>query len=154
MSKPTIVIVHGAQHVPAHFNALSTILQEAGYRVVAPPLPCSHSEVAIESMDPDVEAVRHAVEAELGTNDVLVCAHSYGGIVASLALEGLAKTRQKGSYGVSSIVYLAAMIPDKGRSVLDERPGDREMLDSGLAPLVSLNCHETALDISQCTRLL
>ncbi len=136
MSKPTIVVIHGAHHVPAHFDVMNSYLKDAGYRVVAPPLPCTHSEKALDSIDPDVDAVRDVIIKELDSNDVVVFAHSYGGMVASSALPELAKADRGAAHGVSHVVYCAAMIPEKGRTVLNERPQDEAMVNAGQVPVV------------------
>lgn len=40
-SKPTIVLVHGASHTPAHFQNVISRLEKAGYEVEAPHNPSS-----------------------------------------------------------------------------------------------------------------
>lgn len=81
---PTVLIVHGAFHVPQHFEHLASLLQQAGYRVEVPALP----SVGIEQ-DPgnalklDARFLCDKLEAlVLGEGrDVLVLMHSYGGQV-------------------------------------------------------------------------
>lgn len=81
---PTVLIVHGAFHVPQHFEHLPSLLQQAGYRVEVPALP----SVGIEQ-DPG-----NALELDAGflcdkieelvvgeKRDVVVLMHSYGGQV-------------------------------------------------------------------------
>lgn len=111
-SKPTFVLVHGAWHSPQHFGLLISSLESHGYRAVAPALPsvsdASHG-VPVEDSTRDIEAVRAAIIAELDDqgNDVIVVPHSYGGIVAMGAVEGLdrrsrCRSREKRNSGVSS----------------------------------------------------
>lgn len=142
MSKPSVVIVHGACHVPEHFDDLTSVLRGAGYRVVVPPLPSTDLNPAVLSMDPDIQVVRKSIRAELDDGqDVVVFAHSYGGMPASSALPDLdRKSREELSLpgGVIGIVYCACMIPDKGSSTMDYRPGDAESLQTGKVQIVRL----------------
>ncbi|KAF2095311.1 alpha/beta-hydrolase [Rhizodiscina lignyota] len=140
MSKPSIIIVHGAYHQPAHFESLIKVLRDAGYRVFAPPLPSTFATPAVSDMDPDVEAVVKAVSAEVDEGqEVVVFAHSYGGMPASSALPGLdKKSRQEQGLkgGVIGVVYLAAMMPDEGLTLMDYRPQDKELVASGKIKIV------------------
>ncbi|KAI7155812.1 hypothetical protein KC349_g6708 [Hortaea werneckii] len=65
--QPTVLIVHGAFHVPQHFDHLASLLQQAGYQVEVPALP----SVGIEQ-DPG-----NALELDAGflceKLEVLVC---------------------------------------------------------------------------------
>ncbi|KAK5128691.1 hypothetical protein LTR85_000024 [Meristemomyces frigidus] len=146
--KPTIVIVHGAWHVPAHFDSLSAALQRSGYAVRAPKLP----SVGIEK-DPgnaltlDREAVAKAIrEVTDGGEDVVLVMHSYGGIPGSEGAAIIGEERkavgsnyQDGARGsVVKLVYLSSFALDAGSSLiseplakLDTRPG----LTSEISPL-------------------
>ncbi|RMZ23569.1 hypothetical protein D0859_12389 [Hortaea werneckii] len=86
---PTVLIVHGAFHVPQHFEHLASLLQQAGYRVEVPALP----SIGIEQ-DPG-----NALELDAGflcdkieelvvgeKRDVVVLMHSYGGQCGSEAV--------------------------------------------------------------------
>jgi pimeloyl-ACP methyl ester carboxylesterase len=53
--------------------------------------------------------------------DLVVVGHSYGGVVASCAVEGLSKSaraKEGTAGGVIKVVYLAAFAIDKGQSLL------------------------------------
>ncbi|KAF2103789.1 alpha/beta-hydrolase [Rhizodiscina lignyota] len=118
MAAKSIVIVSGAHHVPAHYERVATALRNAGYSVQVPPLPSMHDPAGVKNFDPDVKAVRDAVEEELGKgNDVVVHAHSYGGAPASQALKGLSKAdREKEGLknGVIKLCYLSAFLYAEG----------------------------------------
>ncbi|KAI7139316.1 hypothetical protein KC352_g29973, partial [Hortaea werneckii] len=95
---PTVLIVHGAFHVPQHFEHLASLLQQAGYRVEVPALP----SVGIEQ-DPgnalklDARFLCDKLEAlVLGEGrDVLVLMHSYGGQCGSEAVASFLEQQQK-----------------------------------------------------------
>jgi len=74
----------------------------------------------------DAAAVRAAVAEVSGP--VILCAHSYGGMVISMAAAG---ARQ-----VEHLVYVCAYVPESGQSVQDIRGGKRlpwvQKLDGGL----------------------
>ena len=81
---PTVLIVHGAFHLPQHFVHLASLLQQAGCRVEVPALP----SVGIEQ-DPGnaLELDARSLCEKLGKlvveekRDVVVLMHSYGGQV-------------------------------------------------------------------------
>ncbi|KAI7123210.1 hypothetical protein KC352_g32572, partial [Hortaea werneckii] len=89
-TNPTVLLVHGAFHVPQHFEHLASLLKQAGYRVEVPALP----SVGIEQ-DPG-----NALELDAGflcdkleelvrgeeERDVVVLMHSYGGQCGSEAI--------------------------------------------------------------------
>ncbi|KAF2101533.1 alpha/beta-hydrolase [Rhizodiscina lignyota] len=124
--KPSIVIVHGSFHVPEHFDSLITVLSNAGYTVTVPLLPSISAKPAVTSLDPDIQAVRDAIEAELKDGkDVIVFAHSYGGVPSSSALKGLSKTvreSQGSKGGVIKIIYCASHLIDEGATLAELNP--------------------------------
>ncbi|KAI7240514.1 hypothetical protein KC330_g1275 [Hortaea werneckii] len=88
-SQPTVLIVHGAFHVPQHFDHLASLLRQAGYQVEVPALP----SIGIEQ-DPG-----NALELDAGFlcdrleklvwgqgMEVVVLMHSYGGQCGSEAV--------------------------------------------------------------------
>lgn len=82
MSKPTIILVHGAWHSPTHFGPLSKALKAHGYQVRTPELP-SVIEKGTKPPDDvraDAIAVRAAVQEVLDSgSNALIVPHSYGG---------------------------------------------------------------------------
>lgn len=94
---PAIVLVHGAWHGAWCWDAVVAELSDRGSAAVAVELP-------LTGYHDDVAAVRRAIQ-EAG-DQVVVCAHSYGGMVVSAAGQGLA--------GIRRMVFLAAFQPDEG----------------------------------------
>ncbi|HVL90743.1 MAG TPA: alpha/beta hydrolase [Actinomycetota bacterium] len=100
----TFAFVHGAFMRGAHFAVVAERLRGAGHRTVAPDLPAT---------DPAAGAAEYArlVAAAAGdTGDLVVVAHSMGGLTAPV----VATLRP-----VRRIVYLAALVPEPGRSFDD-----------------------------------
>lgn len=89
---------------------------------------------AISTQDPDRQAIQDAIDVELNIgNDVVVMAHSYGGVPSSSALEGRAKSvRQKKGLagGVIAVVYLATFLADVGVAMSDFDEKMAEKLES------------------------
>lgn len=89
MSNPTLILVPGAWHTPACYDKIVRILYGT-YRLkcVAVTLP-SASDNPGAGLPHDIEAVREAMTKEFRKGrDVVVVAHSYGGMVANSAIKG------------------------------------------------------------------
>jgi pimeloyl-ACP methyl ester carboxylesterase len=99
-AKPTIVLVHGAFADASSWGKVIGLLEPDGYTVVA-------VQNAMTSFDGDVATTERALEAQ--TRPVVLVAHSYGGMVTSVAARGNAK--------VKALVYVAAFGLDEGESV-------------------------------------
>lgn len=84
----------GSFQTPWHYSFLQAQLEKAGYEASIVQLPSTGGWTPVpDALAKDVEAVREAVTAQIEKrNDVVVVAHSQGGVGASGALEGLAKT--------------------------------------------------------------
>ena len=102
MPTTNILLVHGAWVDASSWNGVITVLQEAGYPVLAVQLPLS-------SLDEDIATTKAAL-ASLNGPTVLV-GHSYGGAVIS----GAATDEPN----VVGLVYVAAYALDEGESVFD-----------------------------------
>ncbi|TQN67140.1 hypothetical protein CSHISOI_08374, partial [Colletotrichum shisoi] len=114
MSKPTVFIVHGAWHTPAHYQPFVDVLEEKGYPCVGPELPSGDTLTPESAPEDDIRLVRKIASglAEQG-KEIVVLAHSYGGTVSTEALSGLGikdRTVAGKAGGVRLLVYLAAFI--------------------------------------------
>jgi len=88
-----VVLVHGAWHGAWCWDA---VLDELGHQGVT----ATAVELPFTGFADDVAEVRSAIGLE--GSGVVVCAHSYGGVVASEAVMGLAN--------VSHLVYISALV--------------------------------------------
>jgi pimeloyl-ACP methyl ester carboxylesterase len=101
MSKPTIVLVHGAFADASIWRRVYDHLASDGHTVLAPPNPlrgipydASYVETLIDQLD----------------GPVVLVGHSYGGAVITVA---------GSSDKVAGLVYVAGVVPDEGESVND-----------------------------------
>jgi pimeloyl-ACP methyl ester carboxylesterase len=113
MTRPTLVFVHGGWHGSWCWAPVRQILEERGWATVAVELPTVHAtDKAALGMTADADAVRVAVDAVDG--DVVVIAHSYGGVPA---------TQGAGADNVAHIVFISAFALDIGESILSVNGG-------------------------------
>lgn len=114
MTKPSVVLVHGAWHRPDHYRPFLDILERKGYPCIAPTLPSGDTPPPENPTAADVRCIREAARraADQG-REIVAVAHSYGGVVASEAFAGLGiKTRKAEGKpgGVRWLVYVAAFM--------------------------------------------
>ncbi len=113
MTKPTIVLVHGAWADASSWNAVATSLQSDGYTVLAPPN-------LLRNVTIDAPYITSFI-AQATTGPVVLVGHSYGGFVITNAAVG-ADT-------VKALVYVDAFIPDEGEFVFQILGGSGSALD-------------------------
>jgi len=107
-AKPTIILLPGGWHSPAVYDQLITLLSPHGYKCIALPLQAVTQEPAVKSLEPDITALRAAVEKEINeNNDVMVMCHSFSGMVVSCGLSGLGKTEQIKQGKIAGVIRLA-----------------------------------------------
>lgn len=104
MPAPRIVLVHGAWHGSWCWDLVAAHLADRSVTPTVVDLPFT-------GFADDAAAVRDEVSALPG--DVVVCGHSYGGLVVDRAVAGLD--------GVTRVVYLAAIV-GTGLDVLADDP--------------------------------
>jgi pimeloyl-ACP methyl ester carboxylesterase len=97
VSKPAIVLVHGAFADAFGWHKVMRILDEDGYRVTAVENP-------LLSLVTDVATTKRAIEAESANGPVVVVGHSFGGA----AITGAAADETN----VTALVYIDAFAPD------------------------------------------
>ncbi|KAL2829748.1 Alpha/beta hydrolase fold-1 [Aspergillus cavernicola] len=122
-SNPSILFSIGAWITPPTFDALRAKLTERGIPSEAPAHPSIGAEPPNKTLTDDIASLRAVLSrlVEVEGKDVVVVGHSYGGVVASGAVEGLAKADRKAAGqegGIVRIAYLAAFALDKGQSLL------------------------------------
>lgn len=155
------VLVHGAWHGGWCWRRVADELTARGGRVFIPTLTglAERSHLADRAIDlqTHVNDVVNLLKWE-GLRNVVLCGHSYGGMVVS----GVAEQAPEGSIG--SIVFLDAFVPESGRSLLDyTTSGGREggpMVDEGErtgfvtpipAEVFGVNAADRAWVDAQCT---
>jgi len=114
-----VLLVTGAWHVPEHYQKITSMLERKGVRVLCPCLPTNNNVLPPDkALADDVSLIRDIASSETqkGTQ-LIVVAHSYGGVVATDALAGCVVADGPATPGVKSILYLAAFIPFEGQSL-------------------------------------
>ena len=98
-------LVHGAWHGSWYWGKVAPLLQRAGHDVVAPELP---SDDGSADFDTYADVMCRALR---GCDDVVVVGHSLGGPTATL----VAARRP-----VRHLVYLCAVVPEAGLSLVEQ----------------------------------
>ncbi|KAI1386118.1 alpha/beta-hydrolase [Hypoxylon trugodes] len=118
MSKPVFVLLHGAWHSPTCWDHVIAALNRQGYSAVAPALPSTGSTPPTPDWSGDVKTIRKTVLELIQENhNVIVVAHSFSGMTAGTALEGLDKRacESKGlKGGVVRLIYINAFLVPEG----------------------------------------
>lgn len=123
---PVIVLVPGAFGTPAGFDKLASFLGEAGFSTRPGAYPsCNPSDPSTATSKSDSLSLRNNVLIQLldrEQRDVVVIAHSYGGVVAGCAVKGLDKRTRAGhghSTSVVGLIYVAGNITLEGETLLE-----------------------------------
>ncbi|KAL4945500.1 hypothetical protein BDV06DRAFT_184447 [Aspergillus oleicola] len=126
MTLPTVILVHGAWHVPTNHSSFIAALRVQGFPVHRPLLPsCTKSLQPKASLENDIAAVRELASSLVATGKrILMIMHSYGGTVGSEAVQGLdapspSSMPSGGPGGVIHLLYLCAYILPPAVSVWD-----------------------------------
>ena len=111
MSKPTIVLVHGAWADASSWNAVATELNSQGFTVLAPPNLLRAAAI-------DAPYISSFI-AQLTSGPVVLVGPSYGGFVIS----------NTATDNVQALVYVDAFIPDEGETVFQLLGGSGSAFD-------------------------
>ena len=123
VAKPVIVLIPGSFSISAMYFPLQDILVKEGYEVFVNNLPSAsrNGPEAPASLSDDAKFFSAIIRkiADQG-KDIVVFAHSYGGLVASESAKGHSKEERcagglKG--GIIRIVFLAAIVLQEGQSL-------------------------------------
>ncbi|MGW4895400.1 alpha/beta fold hydrolase [Kitasatospora sp. NPDC004240] len=119
------VLVHGAWHNGRVWDRVTPLLTRAGHRVFAPSLT-GHGDRE-HLLGPEVGLDTHVADVVallLGEDltDVVLVGHSYAGMVISAVADQVPDR-------IAALVYVDAMVPVDGESVLDVLPPTRHLLE-------------------------
>jgi pimeloyl-ACP methyl ester carboxylesterase len=121
----TIIFVAGAFADPSCFNAVAAGFNSAGFPTTyAEVLSLDPSDPSNASTSKDAEHVRATTLVPLleEGKDVILFAHSYGGVVAAAAAAGLSKSARHANAkpgGIIGLLYLVGNIVGEGESLKD-----------------------------------
>lgn len=122
-SGPILVFVPGAWHTAACFSKIINLLKSlpSPSRCVAVDLPsvgAPEGSLARKSRQPDIDAVRTAIETEVRERrPVLLVEHSYGSVPGQEAV------REFGGTGVVKQLIISGFLLDVGESILSFNKG-------------------------------
>jgi len=116
MRAPTsFVLVHGAWHGGWCYSRVVKILRDAGHHVYTPTLTGlgerSHLTAMTINCSTHIEDVLNVIHWE-GLERVVLCGHSYGGVVVGGVADRMPDR-------VDALVYLDGVIPESGKSIFD-----------------------------------
>lgn len=118
MSNRTFVLVHGAWHGGWCWRDVRAALEADGHRVFTPTLTGladkAHLRAPVPDLSMHIQDVLNVLEWE-ELSDVVLCGHSYGGMVIT-GVADRAKERLR------AIVYLDAALPRSGQSMITQGP--------------------------------
>ncbi|KAE8376041.1 Alpha/beta hydrolase fold-1 [Aspergillus bertholletiae] len=109
-TRPTILVIHGAWHHPEFYASFCKALEDLGCEVVCPRLPTCNDDVPpTKKLADDVALIRQTAQSLLDEGKTVVAVmHSYGGVVGTDALHGLA---------INHLIYMTAFIPPSGKGL-------------------------------------
>ncbi|KAJ5978792.1 hypothetical protein N7501_002134 [Penicillium viridicatum] len=108
--RPTILVIHGAWHHPDFYATFCKAFEELGYETICPRLPtCNDAIPSTKKLADDVTLIRQTAQSLLDSGKpVIAVMHSYGGVVGTEALHGLA---------IKQLIYMTAFVPPAGNSL-------------------------------------
>src|SRR3984957_12669518 len=114
----TYVLVHGAWHGGWCFARVAELLRERGERVFTPTMTglgervhLAHAGITLSTHVTDIVNVLRYEDL----TEVVLCGHSYGGLVISGVIEAVPER-------VAALVFLDAFVPEDGQSLHDLVP--------------------------------
>ena len=114
----TFVLVHGAWHGGWCYKRVARLLRQAGHEVYTPTLTGlgerAHLINRAIDLDTHVQDILGVIRCE-ELSDVVLCGHSYGGMVITGVAEQIAAK-------IRSLVYLDAFVPENGKCLFDYLP--------------------------------
>jgi len=126
--KPTVLLVHGSWHRPCHYERLIRQLKQLGFEVVCPALPSIGKDRLGKGWHDDVLRIQEtALQLFAKKKQVVLLAHSYGGIPAAAATEGLTRSERAAAGlpgGFCHVIYMSAFaLPAREMSLLQSVGG-------------------------------
>lgn len=122
-SEPVFLVVTGAWHPPACYEPLKTDLISLGYECIIPHMPSMGYGTNGVTWEADkAKIIEEATSYFDQGREVILVAHSYGGVPATVATEGQG-TQERAARGLkggfNSIIFVAAFaVPVRGWDLL------------------------------------
>ncbi len=113
-----VALIHGGWHSGAHWDKLIPEIEGRGHRAVAMDLPCETGGVATY-----IDPVTKVIEDVRGSDDVVLVAHSMGGLTLPHVAERV---------GAKHHVYVCALLNKPGKTVTELIAEETDILASDL----------------------
>ncbi|CAG7981076.1 unnamed protein product [Penicillium nalgiovense] len=109
-TRPSILVIHGAWHHPDFYATFCKAFEDLGYETICPRLPtCNDDAPPTKKLADDVSLIRRTAQSLLDSGKTIIAVmHSYGGVVGTDALHGLA---------IDQLIYMTAFVPPTGNSL-------------------------------------
>lgn len=127
----SVVIVHGAWHVPERYQDLVDHLNSHGFDAQCPRLPTAVETLPLldtATMKDDTATIKSTLQHLVDKGEkVILLMHSYGGVVGTNALDGLLWPQRQAQDlpgGVMGLVYMAAFVIPVGTCLNTPFGGD------------------------------
>jgi alpha-beta hydrolase superfamily lysophospholipase len=126
MSRPSILIIPGAAGLPELYDTFVEAVKEHGLNIEALALPsvrsANEANVTPPTMYEDATFIQsHIAKLADAGKDVVLLAHSYGGVPCTQSVEGLSKKEREAKGrkgGVVSIAYMTCLVPELGQPAM------------------------------------
>lgn len=149
----TLVLVHGAWHGSWCWKRVRASLQQQGHEVYTPTLTGigerSHLLSPNVNLETHIQDIENLIRWE-ELHDVVLCGHSYGGMVVTAVADRLPER-------IRSLVYLDAFVPESGQCLESFAPVSEDQLIDGWkckpisAEAFGVNLADRAWVDRQCT---
>lgn len=125
-SFPSILIIPGAWHPNSLYKGLADELEQTGFPTSTANLPSlNSSNPENATCHADADSVRETLSALIDSGkDVILLAHSYGGIPGGAAARGLSSEKDEKLSGLVGITYLVGVIVPEGQSLIGYLGGE------------------------------
>ncbi|KAK7977296.1 Alpha/Beta hydrolase protein [Apiospora saccharicola] len=154
MASPILVLCPGAFGTPDGFNKMLPFLAQSGIETKPGAYPsCNPQDPTRATCAADIAHLRDNVLLPIldrEQRDIVLLAHSYGGIVGGAACKGLDKqtrSRQGHKTGIVGLIYVAGSIALEGESLLDVVGGSYPNFIKQNKPSAGLAVVEPHMDI-------
>jgi pimeloyl-ACP methyl ester carboxylesterase len=119
----TFVLIHGAWHTGAEFEAVAAPIRVAGHTVHVPTVAGNRpGDAKTSGLDEAIQSIVDYI-VENDVSDIILMGHSYGGMV----ITGVA---DRVSERIRRLVYWNAFVPNDGQALVDMVPPNvRSMFD-------------------------
>ena len=149
--KPTVFFLPGGYHGSWIYDSVRGILSDRGFATDASDLVSVGTTDASVGIHSDATHLRSQLTRIIDEGkEVVLVAHSYGGIVASNAVDGLSieqRAAQGKQGGIILILYLAALVVPAGRTFLSLCPPTPSGDVIEVKPIFTGNCSRRSTDV-------